>query len=132
MNIFEEVKHLRLPLGTYVVVGSGPLAARGLRAFRDIDLVVTEEVLQQLLADGWEQTVGHQDRPRATKGIFEAYRDLKHETYQPETERLIREADVIEGIPFIKLEELMTFKRAVGREKDLADIQLIETYLATH
>ena len=83
MNIFDEVKRLRLLLGTYVVVGSGSLAARGLRAFRDIDLVVTEEVFQQLLADGWEQTVGHQHRLRATKGLFEAYRDLKHEVTNP-------------------------------------------------
>lgn len=129
MNIFEEARKLRLPLGEYVIVGSGPLAAHGLRNFNDVDLVVTERTFDQLQTNGWEQTMGPGDRPCLRKDAYEVFKDLKCRDYQPETKKLIEDAEIIDGIPFLRLEELARFKKAVGREKDLRDIRLIETYL---
>lgn len=129
MNIFEEARKLCLPLGEYVIVGSGPLAAHGLRNFNDVDLVVTERIFGQLRADGWEQTTGPEDRPCLKKDMYEVFKDLRCRDYRPETKRLIEEAEIIDGIPFLRLEELARFKKTIGREKDLRDVQLIETYL---
>jgi hypothetical protein len=36
---------------------------------------------------------------------------------------------LINGLPFIKLEELIKFKTELGRSKDFDDIRLIEDYL---
>lgn len=42
---------------------------------------------------------------------------------------MIRNAEIIEGVPFIRLSELIKFKMALGRDKDKKDIELIEQYL---
>jgi hypothetical protein len=42
---------------------------------------------------------------------------------------LVDTADIIEDIRFVKLEHVLNWKRMMGREKDLKDIGLIETYL---
>jgi hypothetical protein len=130
MNICEEVKKLHLPLGEYVVVGSGPLAVRGIRNFNDIALLVSEQAYSRLSARGWEETIGFGGRMRLKLGLYEAYQDLCYGDYRPDTKILIEQADIVNGIPFLQLEELIRFKKAVGREKDLADIRLIEAYLA--
>ena len=39
-------------------------------------------------------------------------------------EELIRNAEVIDGVPFIRLNELIKFKNALGRDKDKKDIEL--------
>ena len=44
-------------------------------------------------------------------------------------EEVVASATIIDGVPFINLTELLKFKRALGRAKDLPDI-LIEEYLA--
>jgi hypothetical protein len=44
-------------------------------------------------------------------------------------DKLIEEADIIDGIRFVKLEEVLKWKRARNAEKDKADIELIERFL---
>lgn len=53
MDIFEEVKNLNLPLGQYLVAGSGPIAAHGIRDYKDIDILVTENLYNKLMKSGW-------------------------------------------------------------------------------
>lgn len=43
MGIFENVKKFNFPIGEYVVVGSGLLAALGLREASDVDVAVTQK-----------------------------------------------------------------------------------------
>lgn len=49
--------------------------------------------------------------------------------YLGDTDSLIKNADIINGFPFIQLEEFIKFKRELGREKDFEDIKLMEEYL---
>lgn len=41
-------------------------------------------------------------------------------------EEIISSATLIDGIPFMNLDELIKFKIALGREKDFEDIELIK------
>lgn len=41
----------------------------------------------------------------------------------------IAEAEIIEGLPFDSLENVLLYKRKQNRDKDLHDIQLIESHL---
>jgi hypothetical protein len=43
--------------------------------------------------------------------------------------RLIEEADVIDGIRFVKLADVIDWKKTQCREKDLYHVKLIEDYL---
>lgn len=40
----EEVKNMKIPCGKYTILGSGPLAIRGIRDTKDIDLIVTSDL----------------------------------------------------------------------------------------
>ena len=49
--------------------------------------------------------------------------------YEPNVQEIIETADMVEGIPFISLEQLKIFKEVYGREKDRKDVELIDKYL---
>ena len=60
----------------------------------------------------------------------EAARDFSHiEGCNLNTLDVIRNSEIIDGVPFMSLNDLMELKRAMGREKDLKDIELIIEYL---
>jgi hypothetical protein len=127
MTIFEDVKKLNLPEGEYAVVGSGVLSAHGIRQHQDVDLIVTSKLFDTLKSEGWEDVPGK--HAVIKKGMYEADADFKYKEYQPNHTQLIQQAELIEGVPFIRLDELVKFKRALGRDKDKRDIELVERYL---
>lgn len=133
MNIFEKVKSLNLPLGKYVVFGSGPMAVHGIRENHDIDILAIPEVYEQLKLDSnWHEKTWPSGDICLEKEDFEITNKWKFDSYEPDIQKLIDEAEVINGVPFVKLEEVLAWKKVRGKEKDLKDIQLIEDYLKTN
>lgn len=139
MTIFEKVKSLNLPVGSYTVISSGSLEAHGIRPAKDIDLQVTTELYQRLKDQGWEEKLVDPsvDFKVLQKDNFEAsdemiiFKDPKV-TWLPNPQDVIDNSDIIDGVAFMNLEDLKKFKQAMGREKDFADIKLIDTYLSTN
>lgn len=103
MDIFERVKKLDLPLGEYAVFGSGLLDAWSIRKANDLDIIVTEKLFEELKRKGYEKkwdeagfkylTIGEAD-------ITTAQDIPTHGNYLPDRNKLIKEAVVINGIPF--------------------------------
>jgi uncharacterized protein (TIGR00730 family) len=118
---------LGLPAGQYVVCGSAAMAVRGLRAAGDIDLLVLPGLYAQLERSGWhERRFPGSDRPRALHhGPFDAATTWSVGAFRPDPARLIADAEVIDGIAFVPLATVAAWKRACGRPKDLADLDLI-------
>ncbi len=129
-EIRKKVELLCLPFGKYVLIGSTPMAAYGIREAKDIDLVVLPELYEKLKTDGWKEELQESGRKVLTKNGIEAGTDWNCKSYHPSVSRLIVSADVIDGIPVTKLEEVLAWKKACGREKDLKDVKLIEDKLA--
>lgn len=130
MNIFEELKRLGLPTGQYVVFGGGSMAAHGIRMPSDIDILVTNELYERLREQGWQDE--EEIRPGLTRIVKDKYDvtpDISCGSYNPNKQELIDNAKIINGIPFLPLNELIKFKKEKGREKDLKDIELIKKYL---
>src|SRR3989344_669354 len=135
-TIFERVKRLNFPIGKYVVAG-GAMEAHGIRKAKDVDLIVTKELFDDLLKQGWApkpcrpNDIGKDGTKRKLRkddvSIISEYSWL--DKYFAKTEDLIASADIIQGIPFVSLDELLKWKKASRREKDLEDIELIEDYL---
>ena len=50
---------------------------------------------------------------------------------QWDIQELIDKAEIIDGLPFVKLEYVVEWKRQNGREKDLKDIKTAEEFLRT-
>jgi hypothetical protein len=130
-DIFSRVKKFNLPFGKYAVFGSALLDAWGLRHANDLDIIATPELYEQLKAQGWQEKLGNgftflekddanvttvQDKP--TDG-----------NYFPDRLQLIKEATVINEIPFVKVEGVIACKTAYNRPKDHHDIKLLNDYL---
>ena len=132
MTITERVRELDLPFGKYVIIGSGIMDALGIRTAGDVDIAILPELHKELLASGeWEQEEKYGHIHLKREGV-EITPDLPWEAYATTTQEAIDSATVIDGIPFMNLEELKKFKKALGREKDYRDIDLIDTYIAEH
>lgn len=129
-DIFTQVKSLNLPFGEYAVIGSGVMSAYGIRAHRDIDLVITEELFLDLKKNGWKVKQIRPDFEVVVFGIVEASpKMVTLDNYKPDIQKLIKTADNINGVAFTKLTEVIDFKRALGRDKDMKDIEMIEDFL---
>lgn len=132
MKIVDRIKELGLPFGKYVVIG-GVMEVHGIRLANDIDVVVTKELFESLQERGWKRKwffrrVFTSKLLTNGKGA-EAFIDYRHGTFQFSTEELIGRADIIDGISFLRLEDLMVFKAEMARKKDLLDVELIKKYL---
>ena len=128
MNIVERIKALNFPIGQYVIIGSGPLDALGIRPANDIDIAVMPELFKTLRASGeWEKEERYGKIFLKRSGL-DINPELSWSDYPTTTKEAIASALVIDGISFMNLEELKRFKTALGREKDKADIALIEKY----
>jgi hypothetical protein len=128
MTIVERVKKLNLPSGKYIIVGSGTLEALGIRSANDIDIAALPELYEQLRATGeWEEEERYGKIFLKRDGV-DINPQLSWPGYSTSTEEAIASALIIDGVPFMNLDDLKRFKLALGREKDKADIALIENY----
>ncbi len=116
---------MELPPGSYAVFGSGPLAAHGIiDELGDLDVIIAEEAWDRVQALGL--VVMHGDDPvielgnGLSFGRSWAYGDV-------DIEYLIEDAEMIDGLPFVRLDAVVAYKRIAGRPKDLRHIELMES-----
>lgn len=115
-------------MGKYALFGSVPLGIRGLRDCRDIDIVVTKDLWNELKKN-WEiRKIPHGSQYLWNDGI-ELWKEWKPGQWN--IQKLIDEAEIIDELPFVKLEYVIEWKRQYGREKDLKDIETAERFLRT-
>jgi hypothetical protein len=114
----------------YVVVGSGSMAAHGIREANDFDILVTEELWNKL-ASKYPVNKFEDEIENINLGDIQI---MGHGSIylKPEIaslQEMIQTADVVEEINFLRLDLLRKFKQKEGRDKDLKDIALIDEYL---
>lgn len=135
MNIFSEVKKYNFPPDEYVVIGGAALAARKLKETNDIDIVASSKLLNE-----YREKAGWHFHPRIIpteepgvandEGTIELYPTVGG-IAEMTFERLRKNAEIIEGIPFASLQDVILIKQVYAREKDLVDVEKIKTYLAS-
>ncbi len=121
---FKDVKKLDLPQGSFAIVGSGPLGIRGIRPSNDIDILVAPNIWQDFSRKYPQRVNGNNIE------IAPGIEIVCQSQYVANPSLLLRDIDIIDGLPFVKLAYIIELKKKYGREKDLADIKLIENYLA--
>ena len=137
-ELLQELKALNLPEDEFAVFGSGPMAIRGIRKAGDLDLIVTQKVWDDLVKQGyqvvretWQITDADgkvRDYPRELIQIGEIEIWRKWSFLADSAEELIRDAEIFGGIRFVKLDKVIRWKRNFNREKDKADITLVEDW----
>ena len=124
LNHLRELNKLKLNIDEYLIWGSSVLAIRGYRIARDLDIVVTKKCWEKLTKSYVVE--GEKLNVIRIKNI-EIWNDLLNLT--DKLDLVMKDKDVIEGYPFLKLKYTLEWKEFLHREKDITDIQLIEELL---
>lgn len=125
-ELFDALRSLNLPEGEYVVFGSGPLIVRGIiDATNDLDVVCRGAAWERACELGEMVTLVDHDVDvvsfldgAITIGTSWAYGDV-------DIDELIDTAQVIDGLPFARLEHVARYKEIAGRTKDLEHLRLM-------
>lgn len=114
-DLFQKVKELKLPISKYALFGSAPLGIRGLKDCYDVDVIVTESLRDEYKSKGWEVRAMPHGSQYLCNGEIELWKD-----WQPgqwDIEQLIQEAEMIEGLPFVRLEKVIEWKKIERKRK---------------
>jgi predicted nucleotidyltransferase len=133
-RIVSIVQSLNFPYGKYAVTAGSALELYGIRVSGDIDILVTSDVYAEIQKDNsfWQEIEkhGYLFLIAEKEGVeIEVGAYMHHwEEYQPEAKEICMRAKDIQGVPCVALDDLIAIKKAMGREKDLRDVALIEEY----
>jgi len=130
-RLVKIMKSFNFPIDQYYIISSGSLAAHGIRDCNDFDVTCKSELWNKIKNK-------YPANEKVGRGILlhsnpeietfnDDYPPLKY-TYKDILSRMER-ADIIDGIKFESLPDVLEWKRRMGREKDLKDIELIKTYI---
>ncbi|MDD4897684.1 MAG: hypothetical protein WCZ99_03160 [Candidatus Paceibacterota bacterium] len=126
IELFEKVKKLKLPIGKYALFGSAQLGIRGLKDCHDIDIIIFDDLWEQYKKKNWKKGLLYEEEYLFNEGI-ELWKSWGPGEW--DIKQLIEEAEMIDGLPFVKLEKVLEWKKIAMREKDIKDIEIIENFL---
>jgi hypothetical protein len=128
VNHINKLRRLNIPLNKALIIGSGTLALLGLKPNDDLDLWVTKDAYNGMKNNkklhpvkqhgrvfyvNEDQSVEASDSMPCTKGRVEDY---------------LKRAIVIYGFHFKSVDDVIAWKKCMGRPKDLDHIKLLEKY----
>ena len=131
-DLFQKVKDLNLPIGEYALFGSAPMGIRGLKECSDVDLLVTDGIWKKYDGQpGWEYKYLDDNRVALENKAISIEMATSWWPGEWDCQKIIQEAEIINGLPFVRLETVLKWKKIVAREKDLKDVETIEKFLHT-
>ena len=128
--IIKKLFSLNLPTDDYAIFGSGPIFAHGI-----IDLVHDIDIIAR--GKAWTKTtkLGKSKVLSSGSTVVQFFGDeieILHDWFPPgkwNIDKLIDTADVIDGIRFVTLKNVLKWKREMSRPKDLKHIKVIEEHI---
>lgn len=128
-DFLNQLDQLKLPQDQYAITASGTMAVRGIRASKDLDVLVSEKLWSEL-------STKHTVEPGAVCDNihFGDVHLIGNFRMVPEgdpysVDMQIKTADIIDGRRYVKLKIIRFYKELTGRASDLKDIELIDNYL---
>lgn len=116
-SLIQRLKALPFPEGEYWVVAGGAMVLHGFRPqTHDIDLGCTTLLADELEQQGYSVS-------RCDDGTRKILYSEDVEIFENWLEGAV---ETVSGVPVVCVDGLIEMKRKLGREKDLADIALVE------
>lgn len=123
-SLVALVTELDLDRRDFVIFGSGPLLAHGLRQrIRDLDIVARGKVWRRACQYGIPAVGEINGAPIALfcDGQIQFSQGWVSEDW--DADDLIDRAEIIQGLPFAQLTDVLAYKQKLRRPKDLPDIE---------
>ena len=126
-TLFDQLRQLRLPPNNYAVFGSGPLAIRGIiPACNDLDVLCNQPVWDIVRQEGvmkflpeYDVTVVSFLDGAITFGTEWGIGDFN-------VAELIETAEMIEALPFVRIEYVVRYKTIRSSAKDLQHLSALQ------
>ena len=131
-NLFDLLRSLELPMGDYAIFGSGPLSVREIiEGTNDLDVISRGSAWERALSAG--ELISLPDGAKivscfdgaVTIGMNWAYGDF-------DINELIDTAEMIDSLPFVRLEHVVRYKEIAARPKDLTHLELLAEHQRDH
>src|SRR6266404_3831516 len=125
-RLLKLVTELDLDRRDFVIFGSGPLLAHGLRrSIRDLDIVARGTAWHRASRHGFPAAGTINDAPMALfwGGLIQFSTGWISEDW--DTDDLIDRAEIIQGLPFAQLTDVLAYKQVLRRPKDDPDIEAL-------
>jgi hypothetical protein len=125
-RLIELVTELDLDRRDFVIFGSGPLLAHGLRwRISDLDVVARGKAWRRVSEHGFPAAGTINGAPLALfcHGLIQLSSGWISEDW--DADDLIDRAEMIEGLPFAQLTDVLAYKQQLNRPKDRPDIEAL-------
>jgi hypothetical protein len=121
--LFDRLRALGLTPGEHAVFGSGPIAVRGLiDSVRDLDVIVLGQTWQQVKDLGEVVMQGDDETVDMGNGLTFG-RSWRYGAF--DIEKLIDDAEIIDGLPFVRLDAVIEFKKIADRPNDREHLRVL-------
>lgn len=132
IELFNELRELDLLIGEYLIIASGPLGIRHLREMSDVDLKVSDKLWNELSK---KYEVFYDDCKVMKLRLSENIEAMCEASFAgrnqdgPKIEEQLKNAEIIDNLPFENIQTTLFWKRRSTREKDKKDVESIERWL---
>jgi hypothetical protein len=118
-----------LPAGDYAIFGSGPLIVRGIiPASNDLDIVCRGKAWKMIQDIGEHDYLSEYDVTVITLHDGQLTFGNKWGIGDFDINELIDSAEKVDGLPFVRLEHVVSYKIISNRPKDLKHLEALGAY----
>ena len=129
MTLFDRIKSLNLPTGDFAIFGSGPLIVRRIvPVSNDLDIICRGQAWADVKAMGELEYVADYDVSIVTMLNGSLTFGNRWGIGDFDTDVLIGGAELIDGLPFVCLEHVESYKKISKRPKDLKHLEALKDY----
>ncbi len=127
--LFDQLRRLNLPPRGYAVFGSGPLAIRGIIPLtHDLDVICREEVWNIVSQIGRVEYLPEYDVSVVTMADGALTFGTKWGIGNFDIDELIATAEIIDALPFVRVEHVIGYKKIRSSEKDLQHLDALANF----
>ncbi len=130
ISLFDRVRRLNLPEGDFAIFGSGPLIIREIvPASNDLDIICRGQAWDRIKGVGEPQYLAEYDLRIVTMFDGSLTFGNRWGIGEFDINELIDTAELIDGLPFVRLEHVESYKKISNRPKDLAHLEAFNAHM---
>ena len=127
ISLFDQLRQLNLPSRGYAVFGSGPLVIRGIIPLtHDLDVICQQEVWDIVSQIGSVEYLSEYDVSIVAMADGALTFGTKWGIGDFDIDALIATAEIIDDLPFVRVEHVVAYKKIRSSDKDLAHLAAAE------